>query len=60
MNIKELFSYQPKSDYNFELKPTVNTLQSHKQTPKQNVSSNIELNLKYIESKYHIEIILIF
>ena len=56
MNIKELFSYQPKSDYNFELKPTVNTLQSHKQTPKQNVSSNIELNLKYIESKYHIEI----
>ena len=56
MNIKELFSYQPKSDYNFELKPTVNTLQSHKQAPKQNVSSNIELNLKYIESKYHIEI----
>lgn len=56
MNIKELFSYQPKSDYNFELKPTVNTLQSHKQAPKQNISSNIELNLKYIESKYHIEI----
>ena len=56
MNIKELFSYQPKSDYNFELKPTINTLQSHKQAPKQNVSSNIELNLKYIESKYHIEI----
>lgn len=56
MNIKELFSYHPKSDYNFELKPTVNTLQSYEQAPKQNVSSNIELNLKYIESKYHIEI----
>lgn len=56
MNIKELFSYHPKQYYNFELKPTGNALQNYEPAPKQNVSSNIELNLKYIQSKYQTSI----
>ncbi len=56
MNIKELFSYHPKQYYNFELKSTGNSLQNYEPAPKQNVSSNIELNLKYIQSKYQINI----
>ena len=56
MNIKELFSYQPKQDYNFELKPTGNSIQNYEPSPKQNVVSNIDLNLKYIQSKYKTEI----
>ena len=56
MNIKELFSYHPKQYYNFELKPIGNTLQNYEPSPKQNVSSNIELNLKYIQSKYQTSI----
>ena len=56
MNIKELFSYQPKPDYSFELKPTGNSIQNYEESPKQNVVSNIELNLKYVQSKYNIDI----
>ena len=56
MKIKELFSYQPKPDYSFELKPTGNYIQNYEPTPKQNVVSNIELNLKYLQSKYQIKI----
>ena len=52
MNIKELFSYQPKPDYSFELEPTANTLKNFEEAPKQNVASKLELNLKYIQSKY--------
>ena len=56
MNFKEVFSYNPKIDYNFELKPTANSIQSYEDSPKQNVVSNLELNLKYIQSKYQTEI----
>lgn len=56
MNFKELFSYNPKIDYNFELKPTANSIQSYEDSPKQNVVSDLELNLKYIQSKYQTEI----
>ncbi|MBP3832242.1 MAG: hypothetical protein ILA02_07735, partial [Clostridia bacterium] len=56
MNIKDLFSYQPKPDYSFELKPTANSIQSYESSPQQNVVSNIELNLKYIQSKYKTDI----
>ena len=56
MNIKELFSYQPKTDYSFELKPTGNALQNYEKSPKQNIVSDIELNLKYIQSKYQTSI----
>lgn len=56
MNIKDLFSYQPKPDYSFELKPTANSIQSYEPSPQQNIVSNIELNLKYIQSKYKTDI----
>lgn len=56
MNIKDLFSYQPKPDYSFELKPTANSIQSYESSPLHNVVSNMELNLKYIQSKYKTDI----
>ena len=52
MNIKELFSYKPKPGYSFELESVGNNLKSLEDAPKQKVASNIELNLKYIQSKY--------
>lgn len=56
MNIRELFSYQPKTDYSFELKQTGNSLQNYEKAPIQNVVSKIDLNLKYIQSKYQTSI----
>ena len=56
MNIKELFSYKPKPGYSFELESVGNNLKSLEDAPKQKVASNIELNLKYIQSKYKTDI----
>ena len=56
MNIRELFSYQPKTDYSFELNQIGNSLQNYEKAPKQNVVSKIDLNLKYIQSKYQTSI----
>ncbi len=56
MNIKELFSYKPKPGYSFELESVGNNLKSLEDAPKQKVASNIELNLKYIQSKYKADI----
>ena len=56
MNIKDLFSYKPKPGYSFELESVGNNLKSLEDAPKQKVASNIELNLKYIQSKYKTDI----
>ena len=55
MNIKELFKYSPKPNYNFELTPNKTTFENN-QPPKQNIVNKLDLNLKYIKSKYSTEI----
>ena len=55
MNIKQIFKYRPKREYNFTLKPPAKTNMPN-QEEKKNITNDISQNLKYIESKYNTEI----
>ena len=55
MNIKELFSYQPKTEYNFELTPYKSIIPKTTNSVK-NIDSNIDINLKSIKTIYNIGI----
>ena len=55
MNIKQIFKYRPKREYNFTLTPPAKTNMPNQEENK-NITNDISQNLKYIESKYNTEI----
>lgn len=52
MNIKQLFQYQPDNNYDFTLE-SVASKQDEQQEDNQNIYPNIDLNIKYMKSKYN-------
>lgn len=52
MNFKDLFEYTPQKDYNFTLIPT-NNIQETDENKEKSIYTNIDLNLKYLKSKYN-------
>ena len=55
MNIKQIFKYRPKREYNFTLTPPAKTNMPNQEENK-DITNDISQNLKYIESKYNTEI----
>lgn len=55
MNIKQIFKYRPKREYNFTLTPPAKTNMTNQEENKV-ITNDISQNLKYIESKYNTEI----
>ena len=54
MNIKQIFKYRPKREYNFTLTPPAKTNMPNQEENK-DITNDISQNLKYIESKYNTE-----
>ena len=55
MNIKQIFKYRHKREYNFTLTPPAKTNMPNQEENK-DITNDISQNLKYIESKYNTEI----
>ena len=55
MNLKQIFKYRPKREYNFTLTPPAKTNMPNQEENK-DITNDISQNLKYIESKYNTEI----
>lgn len=56
MKIKELFKYTPSNAYDFTLMPVKsfkNNLDEQNEDEEKEISSNIDLNLKYLQKKYN-------
>lgn len=55
MNIKPIFNYKPQKNYNFTLTPSIQTNEKS-QTTNKDITNDISINLKYIQSKYNTKI----
>ena len=55
MNLKKLFEYKPPKNYNFNLKPSILETSSS-DISNSSILDNLELNLRYIKSKYNSDI----